>query len=238
MMAAFIVAVRGTSAQAILLGVAAAIGHTLIIWMLALTGLWLGDKLVLQKAEPWLMVLSGLLIVTLALRILWRIHIGNMVHTNGNHHHHDRHCGDRPHAHNHDHNYAHAGGHKHDAHAEEHAIDLEQRIAGRYITSLDVAWFGFTGGLLPCPAAFAVLLVCLQLKEINLGIAMVLAFSIGLAVTFVLVGLLAAWGTRTASAHWSGFERVSHRLPYVSAGIVLVVGLLIVGRGLLEIGGT
>jgi nickel/cobalt exporter len=39
MMAAFIVAVRGTVAQAVLLGVAATISHTAIVWAVALTGL-------------------------------------------------------------------------------------------------------------------------------------------------------------------------------------------------------
>ncbi len=42
MMAAFIVAVRGTVAQAVLLGVAATISHTAIVWAVALTGLYLG----------------------------------------------------------------------------------------------------------------------------------------------------------------------------------------------------
>ena len=45
--------------------------------------------------------------------------------------------------------------------------------------------FGLIGGLIPCPAAITVLLLCLQLKEITLGFALVLCFSIGLAITFL-----------------------------------------------------
>ena len=42
MMAAFIIAVRGTVAQAVLLGLAAAIPHTAVVWLVALVGLRLG----------------------------------------------------------------------------------------------------------------------------------------------------------------------------------------------------
>ena len=42
MMAAFIVAVRGTVGQAVLLGLSATVSHTLIVWLVALGGLWLG----------------------------------------------------------------------------------------------------------------------------------------------------------------------------------------------------
>ena len=52
--------------------------------------------------------------------------------------------------------------------------------------------FGLTGGLIPCPAAITVLLLCLQLKEITLGVFLVLFFSLGLAVTMVSAGVLAS----------------------------------------------
>src|SRR5690348_3802166 len=54
MMAGFIVAVRGTPGQATLLGVSAAVGHTIVVWGLALLGLYLGDRMILDRAEPWL----------------------------------------------------------------------------------------------------------------------------------------------------------------------------------------
>ena len=39
MMAAFIIAVRGTVPQAVLLGLAATVSHTLVVWAVALVGL-------------------------------------------------------------------------------------------------------------------------------------------------------------------------------------------------------
>ena len=95
-----------------------------------------------------------------------------------------------------------------DAHAAAHARAIEARFAGRRnVTTGEILWFGFTGGLLPCPAAIAVMLVCLQLREVSLGIAMVAAFSTGLAATLVSIGVLAAWSTRRAAHAWPGTKR-------------------------------
>ena len=108
--------------------------------------------------------------------------------------------------------------------------------AQRTVTDWEIAWFGFTGGLLPCPAAIAVLLICLQIKAVTLGVAMVAAFSLGLAITLIAIGLVAAWGTRRAAAGWSGFDRWAGRLPYVSGALVMTLGVFITLRGLWELG--
>jgi nickel/cobalt exporter len=99
-------------------------------------------------------------------------------------------------------------------------------------SAADIVWFGFSGGLLPCPAAIAVLLVCIQLKQFALGIAMVAAFSIGLAATLVAIGLAASWSSKKASTTWPWLDRVAQRLPYLSAGIVMILGLVMTAFGL------
>ena len=88
-----------------------------------------------------------------------------------------------------------------------------------------------TGGLIPCPAAITVLLLCLQLKEFTLGAGLVLCFSIGL-VTMVSAGVAAAWGVRHAEKRWSGFAGFAERAPYVSAAVIILVGLFIGFEGL------
>jgi nickel/cobalt exporter len=281
LMAAFIIAVRGTPGQAVLLGVSAAIGHTIVVWAIAALGLTLGDRLILDKAEPWLVLVSGLLVVALALRIFFLLrreqgfgfgaaggHAAQAGHHHhddaGGHHHHDGHghrhdedhhhhdgLGQDHHGHGHHHDHDHAG-HRHepapapgtaaaaplDAHAAAHEREIRARFAGgRRVSAGEVAWFGFTGGLLPCPAAIAVLLVCLQLKEFTLGIGMVAAFSVGLAATLVAVGLAAAWGADAARARWTWFEGIGSRLPYASAAIVLGIGAFITAKGVYEIAG-
>lgn len=86
-----------------------------------------------------------------------------------------------------------------DAHELAHASDIRRRFADRNVTTGQIVMFGLTGGLIPCPAAITILLLCLQLKEIPLGAALVLCFSIGLAITLVTVGALAALSVRHAS---------------------------------------
>ena len=43
------------------------------------------------------------------------------------------------------------------------------------------------------------LLICLQLGQFTLGAATVAAFSLGLAITMVSIGVVAAWGVHHAS---------------------------------------
>lgn len=208
LMAAYIVAIRGSAAQAATLGLSAAVGHTIVVWALAIAGLVLGEKYIVEAAEPWLTLLSGILIVLLALRMLWLLR--------------------RHRAHGHSHDHAHDHGHSHD---HPHRHDHAPPRAG-HVTTGQIVWFGFTGGLMPCPSAIAVLLVCLQIKAFALGVAMVAAFSVGLAATLVAIGVSVAWGSGRLMERWAGFDRFAAKLPYLSAGFVLLIGLIVSAAGL------
>ena len=208
LMAAYIVSIRGTPGQAALLGLSAAVGHTIIVWVLAIAALLFDQNMIAEQAEPWLTLLSGVLVTLLAIRMFLRLRTGS--HNQKNHHDHHHH-----HGHSHDH------GHMH-----------HERQIKNGASAADIVWFGFSGGLLPCPAAIAVLLVCIQLRQFALGIAMVAAFSIGLAATLVAIGLAASWASRKASTTWPWLDRVAQRLPYLSAGIVMILGLVMTAFGL------
>ncbi len=111
-------------------------------------------------------------------------------------------------------------------------MELRKRFAGGQVTRGQLVLFGLTGGLLPCPSAFAVLVVCLQLKQFSLGFALVLAFSVGLAITLVTVGSIAALSVRQASKRFKGFTELARKMPYMSAMVMVLIGLLIAGQGL------
>jgi nickel/cobalt exporter len=85
---------------------------------------------------------------------------------------------------------------------------------------------------MPCPAALAVLLICIQLKAFALGVAMVAAFSIGVGATLIAIGLVVVWSSGRLARAWPGFDRAVARLPYVSAGLVLIVSLIMTAAGL------
>src|SRR5579864_7881864 len=62
MMAAFIVAVRGTIGQAVLLAIAATISHTAIVWVFAIAALTWGKHWNVETSEPYFQILSGVII--------------------------------------------------------------------------------------------------------------------------------------------------------------------------------
>jgi len=275
MMAAFIVAVRGTVAQAILLGLAATISHTAIVWAVALTGLYLGAQLNVEANEPYLQILSGALIVAVALWMTWRSRrevVAGRAATardhgliaDDSHADHERaghrHTHIAAHVHAHDdgvfHSHQDDGGvpHTHeeeefesalldvdptvyaDAHEREHALEIERRFANRQATTGQIILFGLTGGLIPCPASITVLLLCLQVGRIGLGALLVLCFSIGLALTLVLVGVAAALGMRHAASRWPGLNALAMRAPYFSGALVAAVGVYTIAAGAAALG--
>lgn len=245
MMAAFIIAVRGTVGQAALLALAATVSHTAIVWIIALGGMYLGAQWNVDANEPYLQIASGLLILTAAAWMTWRIRRDRVADEKSHAHSHDHHV------HNHDHDHDHLHDHHHgadaraeavaeakfegellsvdptayaDAHEREHALEIERRFGDRQATTGQIILFGLTGGLIPCPASITVLLLCLQVGRIALGAALVLSFSVGLALTLVFFGVAAALGTRRVGARWPGFATLASRAPYLSSVLVALVG--------------
>ena len=92
--------------------------------------------------------------------------------------------------------------------------------------------FGLAGGFTPCPASITVLLLCLQLKKIGLGVVLVMSFSIGLAATMVMAGVLAALSVKHVSIRWSGFGDFARKVPHFSGTLILLVGFYIGYQGL------
>ena len=333
MMAAFIISVRGTVAQAVLLGLSAAFSHTVIIWLLAAIGLHYSGRLDVEKLEPWFQVATGVIVVGMAMWMFRRIQREQKAaheHGHGDAHEHGPHggvmldtghgqleisvfetgvpprfrlyffdlagqpvnppadvpvtletlrpdgsreafvferCGEyreamtelpEPHEfqvkvklaregqlHTYEAQFVEGHHHHHggeteaapsaeyqDAHARAHAEDLQRRFAGRSVTTGQIVLFGLTGGLMPCPAAFAILLLCLQVKQFTLGFALVLAFSLGLAITLVTVGAVAAMSLRAASRRFAGFGALARRLPFASVGLMTLIGVIVAVVGL------
>ena len=283
MMAAFIIAVRGTVGQAVLLGLAATLSHTAIVWVIAMGGLYFGGHWGAAQSEPYLQLISAALIAATALWMAYRTwlqglphphdhghqHGANGIHSDHVHGHkegHDHahqlgHSHSHSHDHDHDHDHGrgrgrgrgrgHGAAHSHghgaahthstsavdaepgmDAHARAHAREIEQRFASGHATNGQILVFGLTGGLIPCPASITVLLLCLQLKQVALGATLVLSFSVGLALTMVASGELAAWSVGQATKRWSGFGHWAARAPYISTVLMLLLAFWMAGEGL------
>lgn len=230
MMAAFIVAIRGSVKQAVLLGLAATLSHTAVVWLVAIGGMYLGQGLDAETTEPYFQLVSAALIVAIALWMLWRTWRGERMfrfQQGHDHHHHDHHHHEHDHGHPEPKGLALSLEGYQDAHEQAHANDIRKRFTNREVTTGQIIVFGLTGGLIPCPAAITVLLLCLQVKEVALGGLLVLCFSIGLAMTLVTVGAAAAIGARQASNRWPWLGTVARRAPYLSSVLIIGVGLYV-----------
>lgn len=311
MMAAFIVAVKGTVKQAVMLGLAATLSHTAIVWLIAVGGMYISQKFTAEAAEPWMQLISGIIITATGLWMFWRTwgderawhkahshahewttqvvdtghgHVSLSIVEEGLHHRFQlRTLNGKPltaegakilvpsknsqiadtyhfierdgylesascieasddfsvaliighHDHTHDfevsfHPDSHSGKENkeyQDAHERAHALDIQKRFENRDVTNGQILLFGLTGGLIPCPAAVTVLLICLQLKAMTLGATLVVSFSAGLALTLVAVGVVAAVGVQKATSKWSGLNDVARRAPYLSGVLISAVGL-------------
>ena len=161
------------------------------------------------------------------------------------HHHHDHdHGHDHGHAHDHghDHDHQHDRDHDHDhghghAAGEEagwhshgwgsyhaHRLDL---VDGERPKLLALIVLGIAGGLLPDPAALALLLGALASGQVMLGLFTVLLFSLGFAATLVVVGIIAAQVGRRIldwlSSIWAVRLQVATTLLIIGVGVVLTV---------------
>ncbi len=243
MMAAFIIAIRGTVNQSIMLGLAATLSHTAVVWAIALLGMHFGARFATEAVEPYLEVVSGCIMTFIALWTLWQTWKNERACFT-THEHDDDHPHSHEHSHDHDEHHHHEHHHSteeiifeelgscSDPHELAHAKDIKKRFSNKEVTNGQILLFGLTGGLIPCPASITVLLICLQLKQFTLGVALVLAFSVGLALTLVASGVIAALSMRHLSKRWNGFGEFAKKAPYFSGGLILLVGLYIGYQGL------
>jgi nickel/cobalt exporter len=339
MMASFIIAVRGTIGQAVLLGLCAALSHSLIVWALAAAALKFGNELIAEQAEPYFMLLSAVVVIGVAVWMFLRTrrdelaakahehapHGGKVINTglgvveleifetdvpprfrlhsyspsmdvkefganevvsietlradgvkqafefkhcgtflestqevpephefevvvnigHGDHGHryevsffeddHQHAHGSDDHGHTHHHHAHNTGddllggdGTYQDAHERAHAEDIKRKFVGQKVTTGQIAMFGLTGGLVPCPASVTIMMICLHLKQYSLGAVMVASFSIGLAIALVSVGVIAAWGAQHVGKRIGNgrFGDLARKMPYFSSALMAIVGLL------------
>ncbi len=108
--------------------------------------------------------------------------------------------------------------HHHHEHGHDHSHEIPEAITWRSLITL-----GISGGLVPCPDAIAILLVAIAINRILVGLALIISFSLGLAIVLIVIGLLMVNGSRLFTRS-DAFNRLTPVMPMVSAGIVLILG--------------
>lgn len=255
---AYLVGSRSKFHHALFLGLTVTLTHTAGIFALGLLTLGTSEFLITEELYPWLSVLSGLLMTAIGLNLLvgrlrssqvfqdWKLkpssdhshdHDHHTHHSHSDHHHNHSsvHSANHLHSHSHDHAHDHAHSHAHKNHEHSHGGKIHSHLPpgtdGTPITWSSILALGISGGLLPCPSALVVLLSAIALGRIGFGLALVSAFSLGLAAVLTGIGL-----TLVYARDW--FERLpiqspkSNLFPAASALLVTLIGLGITTQAL------
>jgi ABC-type nickel/cobalt efflux system permease component RcnA len=82
-----------------------------------------------------------------------------------------------------------------------------------------------SGGLVPCPSALVLLLTAISLQRVALGMVLLVAFSAGLAVVLVAIGLGVVYGKERISMEGIAGGAVGRWAPIVSALVIVLVGM-------------
>ncbi len=205
--AAYLVGSRGTLKQAAFLGGVVTFTHTISVFLLGLATLFVFQYVVPEKVTQVLGAVSGLSIVAIGGWMLYK-RSRRPEHSHHHHHHHDDH-------HTHDH---HPCGHGH-VHTHTHMPDE--------VTWGSLVALGASGGLVPCESALVLLLSAIALRRVGLGLLLLVAFSLGLAIVLMGIGVLVIYAKHLLPGSTGSSGNPFFRwMPVASAAIVMAVGLL------------
>ncbi|MGX7671618.1 HoxN/HupN/NixA family nickel/cobalt transporter [Plantactinospora sp. DSM 117369] len=247
-MAAYLAGRAGRPRDAVAVGATVTLTHTggvLVLGLLLTTVAGLVGETVLG----WLGVVSGGLIAVVGAGMLLDLVRRRRARSAVDHHrtHANAYGHDQPHAHAHAHAHGHGHGHD-DTHGHTHENDHPHgHGAGQHhhhhhgTSRLGILGLGVSGGLVPSPSALVILLGAIGLGRTGFGVLLVIGYGLGMAATLTAAGLLVVrlrerWDQRRrrdrVALRWVRLTALASAAPLGTAGLVLVVGLVLAGRAL------
>ena len=226
--AAYLVGSKGRPIDAVILGLVVTFTHSFSIILLGLLAKFSSRYFTDQQVHGYMGIVASFIILGIGIWMLvtrWpgragghhHFHLfgGHSHHGNGHHHHDhdDRHGEGHSHDHDHEHSHSHDHGHNH----------LPPGEADRKLGPLGLILLGVSGGIVPCPAALAILLASASVGDISKGLALVLVFSLGLAASLVAIGLVVVSGVKAAQ-RFVDTEKFAPRVAFASALIITIIG--------------
>jgi ABC-type nickel/cobalt efflux system permease component RcnA len=239
---AYLVGSHGTAKHAILLGIIVTITHTLGVFILGLVTLYASKYILPEKLYPWLGFVSGLGVVAIGFGLFLQRYRHWYEHSHLGHVHSPEHFPDHVHEHTRGHGHTHgSGGHAHDHSHGHHSNGVLTHTHGGVTHSHDYSnvkfrdlfTLGVSGGMVPCPSALVVLLGAISLNRVGLGLLLIVAFSFGLALVLMAIGLLMVYA-RGFMERFSGGGRIWGIVPVLSALVVAVLGGVIAVQSLVS----
>jgi ABC-type nickel/cobalt efflux system permease component RcnA len=230
---AYLIGSRGTPRHALFLGLTVTITHTLGVFALGFATLYASRYVVPERLFPILSLISAVLVLAMGIVLLiQRGRVARQATAEANYapssifqlvsskH--------SPAAGAHHLIFAPASSYV-DATMHSHGggpmhSHLPPGATGEKITWRSLLTLGISGGLVPCPSAMVLLLAAVALNKTAYGMLLVIAFSVGLAITLTLVGLAFLYARNRFRGPSAG-NRWAHLLPVMSACTILVVGI-------------
>jgi ABC-type nickel/cobalt efflux system permease component RcnA len=124
----------------------------------------------------------------------------------------------------------------HHGHGHTHAPEADGRLS---LTWKNLAALGVAGGLVPSASALVILLAAISMHRIGFGLLLILTFSAGMAGVLAGVGLLLVYAGRLVERfrfEHRSIQALGRVLPVATALVVLVSGLVLVTRAVLQVG--
>ena len=248
--AAYLVGSHGTPRHAIFLGGMVTFTHTISVFLLGITTLFLSRFILPEKIVPVLGVISGVSIVWIGALLLYKRIQSVRRHNHPHHHPHHDHDHEHAHAHGHSHGHFHPHTHEHPhGHDHGHHHDHEHphgalvhdhgdghvhsHVPEGEITMGSLIALGASGGLVPCPSALVLLLSAIALGRTALGLGLLVAFSLGLAGVLMAIGLVVLYAKHLLPDQEKAARHAAFRfLPVASAAVIVCVGIIMTGVSL------
>jgi nickel/cobalt transporter (NicO) family protein len=231
---AYLIGSRGTPRHAVFLGTTVTITHTLGVFVLGFATLYASRFIVPEKLFPILSLISAVLVLGMGLVLLVQRTRAAYPALSASK---DSSTAFHPvtavagpasgrglifaQAHGHDHSHADGTLHSHGG-GTPHS-HLPPGAAGEKVTWRSLLTLGISGGLVPCPSAMVLLLAAVALNKTAYGMLLVVAFSVGLAITLTAVGLAFLYARNRFRKPRPG-ARWPQLLPVLSAGMITVLG--------------
>ncbi len=246
--AAYLIGSKGRKIDAVILGIVVTLTHTISVILLAIAAKVASSRITLteESMHGYLGLVAGLMILAVGIwmliqRIRGREPFHFHSHDHGHAHSHNPidghvHSHDHTNDHDHDHNHDHNHNHNHEGHdletqparhphIHEHAHDPQNADAhgGKRVGYWQLFLLGVSGGLVPCPAAIAILLAAVGAGRLGEGLTYILLFSLGLAAVLIAIGIVVVSAGQLASRFLDA-KRFARKISIASAVLITCIG--------------
>lgn len=203
LIAAYMVGTRGRAWDGVLLGAIVTITHTFSVILLGLAAMMLSKRYSDETLHNWLGLVSAAMILIVGIWMLRQRLSGaghSHFHLFGGHDHHH---------------------HPHDSHSHHQPAAA---AAAKPTSKLELLLLGMSGGIIPCPAAIATLLIAIGAGKIGQGLTVTLFFSLGLGLVMITIGVLLSQSRRLIGKISENMD-FARKMGIASAGLIIVLGV-------------